>query len=83
MDMAADMDMDMDMDMDIDMDMDMDIFFCFVLFRKVFECFCYIETPKQAVSILKRNNRNKRLVSDSAEISCGSSFGYIETKLIS
>ncbi len=49
----------------------------------VFGCFGYIETPKQAVSILKRNNRNKRLVSDIAETSFGSSFGYIETKLVS
>ncbi len=34
--------------------------FCFGLFRLVFGCFGYIETPKQAVLILKRNNRNKR-----------------------
>jgi hypothetical protein len=31
----------------------------------------HTETPKQAVSTLKRNNRNKRLVSDSAETSLG------------
>jgi hypothetical protein len=66
--------------MDMGMDMDMAIFLCFGLFRMVFGCFGYIETPKQAVSILKRN---KRLVSDSAETSFGSSFGYIETKLVS
>jgi hypothetical protein len=48
------------------MDMDMAIFFCFGLFQTVFGCFGYIETPKQAVSTLKRNNGNKRLVSDSA-----------------
>ncbi len=51
-------------------------------------CFGYVETPKQetpkqAVPILQRNNRNKRLVSDSAETSFGSNFGYIETKLVS
>ncbi len=40
------------------MDMDMAIFFCFGLFRMVFGCLGYIETPKQAVLILKRNNRN-------------------------
>jgi hypothetical protein len=45
----------------------------------VFGCFGYIETPKQAVLILKQNNRNKRLVSDSAE----TSFSYIETKQVS
>jgi hypothetical protein len=43
----------------------------------VFGCFGYFETPKQAVSILKRNNQNKRLVSDSDETSFGSSFGDI------
>jgi hypothetical protein len=32
-------------------------FFCFGLFRIVFECCGYIETQKQATSILKRNNR--------------------------
>jgi hypothetical protein len=58
--------------------------FSFVsFFRMVFECFACIETPKQAVSVLKRNNRNKHLVSDSAETSFGSSFDYIETKLVS
>jgi hypothetical protein len=53
----------------IDKDMDMVIFFGF--FRMVFGCFGYIETPKQAVLILKQNNRNKHLVSDSAETSFG------------
>jgi hypothetical protein len=53
--------------------------FVFGLFRIAFGCFGYIETPRQAVSILKRNSRNKHLVSDSAE----TSFGYIETKLVS
>jgi hypothetical protein len=67
-------------DMGVDMDMDMAIF---LLFRFVFGWFGYIETPKQTVSILQRNNRNKRLVSDSVETSFGSSFGYIETKLVS
>ncbi len=31
---------------------------------------------------LKRNNRNKRLVSDSAETSFGSSFGCFDAKLV-
>jgi hypothetical protein len=34
------------------------------------------------VSVISKN-RNKRLVSDSVETSFGSSFGYIETKLVS
>jgi hypothetical protein len=42
-----------------------------------------IETPKLAVSVQKRNNRNKRFVSDSAETSFGSSFGCFESKLVS
>ncbi len=48
-----------------------------LLFVSVFE------TPKLSVSILKRNNRNKRLVSDRAETSLGSSFGCFDTKLVS
>jgi hypothetical protein len=72
--------MDMGVDMGVDMDMDMDMAI-FLLFRIVFRCFGYIETPKQAVSILKLN-RNKRLVSDSVETIFGSSFGFIETKLV-
>jgi hypothetical protein len=32
---------------------------------------------------LNRNNRNKRLVSDSFETSFGSSFGCFESKLVS
>ncbi len=51
-----------------------------LLFRFVSEVFGYlgyIETPKQAVSILKRNNRNKSLVSDSAETNFGFSFDYV------
>ncbi len=44
----------------------------------VFECFGYFETPKQAFLILKQNNGNKCLVSDSAK----TSFGYIETKQV-
>jgi hypothetical protein len=43
----------------------------------------FFETPKLPVSILQRNNRNKSLVSDSAEISFGSSFGCFDTKLVS
>ena len=42
-----------------------------------------IETSKISVSVQKRNNRNKRFVSDSAETSFGSSFGCFESKLVS
>ncbi len=38
---------------------------------------------KLPVSILKRNKLNKRLVSDSAKTSFGSSFGCLDTKLVS
>ncbi len=41
------------------------------------------KTPKLAVSLQKRNNRNKCFVSDSAETSFGSSFGCFESKLVS
>ncbi len=54
-----------------------------LLFRLVFCLFWLFRTPKLPVSILKRNNRNKRLVSDSAETSFGSSFGCFDTKLVS
>ncbi len=57
-DMAMDMDMDVDVDVDVDVDMDMDMAI-FLLFQMVFGCFGYIETPKQAISILKRNNRKQ------------------------
>ncbi len=43
----------------------------------------YQNTETSCFFILKRNNGNNRLVSDSAETSFGSSFGYIETKLVS
>ncbi len=46
-------------------------------------CFGSIETPKLSVSEQKRNNRNKRFVSDSAETSFCSSFGCFELKLVS
>jgi hypothetical protein len=55
----------------------------FGLFRLFLLCFGSIETPKLAVSIQNRNNRNKRLVSDSVETSFGSSFGCFESKLVS
>jgi hypothetical protein len=55
----------------------------FGLFRFFFYCFGSIETPKHAVSILNRNNRNKCLVSDSVETSFGSIFGCFESKLVS
>jgi hypothetical protein len=47
-----------------------------------FGCFSCFKTLKLPVSILKRNNRNKRLVSDSAETSFGYSFGCFDTKLV-
>jgi len=56
---------------------------CFGLFRSVSVSFGFTETPKLAVSIWKRNNRNKRFVSNSAETSFGSSFGCFESKLVS
>jgi hypothetical protein len=46
-------------------------------------CFGSFETLKLSVSVLKRNNRNKHVVSDSAETSFGSSFGCYKSKLIS
>jgi hypothetical protein len=55
-----------------------------LLFRFVSEVFGYlgyIETPKQAVPILKRNNRKKRLVSDSAETNFGFSFDISKQNL--
>jgi hypothetical protein len=53
------------------------------LFRLVSVCFGSIEKSKLSISVLKRNNRNKRFVSDSAETSFGSSFGCFEPKLFS
>jgi hypothetical protein len=44
-----------------------DILTNLLLFRLVFFCFGCFKTPKLPVSILKRNNWNNRLVSDSAE----------------
>jgi hypothetical protein len=58
-------------------------FIFFVLFRLFLFCFGSIETPKLAVSIQNRNNRNKHLVSNSVETSFGSSFGCFESKLVS
>ena len=46
-------------------------------------CFGSIETSKLSVSVQKRNKRNKRFVSDSAETSFGLSFGCFESKLVS
>jgi hypothetical protein len=46
-------------------------------------CFGSIETSKLSVLVLKRNNQNKRFVSDSAETSFGSSFGCFKSKLVS
>jgi hypothetical protein len=53
------------------------------LFRFISVYFGLTETPKLAVSLWKRNNRNKRFVSDSAETGFGSSFGCFESKLVS
>jgi hypothetical protein len=50
----------------------------FLLFRLVFCLFRLFRNMKLPVSLLKRNNRNNRLVSDSAETSFGSSFGSFE-----
>jgi hypothetical protein len=44
-----------------------------------FVCFGCFQTPKLPVSVLKRNNRNKRLVLDSAE----TSFRCFDTKIVS
>jgi len=57
--------------------------FIFGWFWLVLFCFSSIETPKLAVLVKKRNNRNKHLVSDSAETSFGSSFVFFEAKLVS
>jgi hypothetical protein len=54
-----------------------------LLFWLVFFRFGCFETPKLPVSILKRNNRNKHLVSDRAKTSFGSSFGCFDMKLVS
>jgi hypothetical protein len=60
-----------------------------LIFEQICGCFCWsfvcfgcFETPKLPVLILKRNNRNKRLVLDSAETSFGSSFSCFDTKLV-
>jgi hypothetical protein len=45
-------------------------------------CFGSIETSKLAVSVKKRNNRNKHFASDSAETSFGSSFCCFESELV-
>jgi hypothetical protein len=54
-----------------------------LLFRLAYVCFGCFETPKLLISMLKQNNRNKRLVSDSAETSFDSSFGCFDTRLVS
>jgi hypothetical protein len=71
------------MDMGVGMDMDMAIF---LLFRFVLDGLCVFwlyRNTETSCFVIKRNNRNKRLVSDSDETSFGSSFGYIETNLVS
>ncbi len=40
-------------------DMDIAFFFCFGLFRIIFGCSGYIETPKHAIQIFKRNSRKQ------------------------
>jgi hypothetical protein len=76
------MDMSVDMDKHINMVMYMAIFLLFRFFLIVFECFAYIEKPKQTVSVLKKNNQNKRLVSESAK-QVLVPVSVIETKLVS
>jgi hypothetical protein len=56
--------------------------FAVVLVGLLFVSF-FSKHAKLPVSILKRNNRNKRLVSDSAETSFGSSFSCFYIKLVS
>ena len=61
-------------------------FFCYhhdLCFGWSFFCFGSIETPKLAVSVKKRNNRNKHFVSDSAKTCFSSIFGCFESKLVS
>jgi hypothetical protein len=48
-----------------------------------FLCFGSIETSKMAVSVYKRNNRNKHFFSDGTKTSFGSSFGCFDSKLVS
>jgi hypothetical protein len=60
-----------------------DILTNFCCFGWSFVCFSCFETPKLPVSILKQNNQNKHLVSDSAETGFGSSFGSFDTKQVS
>jgi hypothetical protein len=60
-----------------------DILTNLLLFRLVFCLFGCFKTPKLPVSILKQNNRNRRLVLDSAKTIFGSSFGCFDTKLVS
>jgi hypothetical protein len=76
--------------MGVDIDMDVDMTWTWTLtwpFSFVSVCFEWsmgvLVISKRAVSILERFNRNKRYVLDSAETIFGSSFGYIETNLIS
>jgi hypothetical protein len=49
--------------------------FCLFQFNRNIETLCF--------TVWKRNNRNKRFVSDSFETSFGSSFGCFESKLVS
>jgi hypothetical protein len=64
------------------------VFWLFQFIRNI-ETLCFdieAKEPKQTVlkqTEKKRNNRNKRFVSDSAETSFGSSFGGFEWKLVS
>jgi hypothetical protein len=51
----------------------------FLLFRLVFSLFRLFQNTETPCFDLKRNHRNKRLVSDSAE----TSFGCFNTKLVS
>ena len=53
------------------------------LFRLVFCLFWFNRNIETLCFGKKRNNRNKRFVSDSAETSFGSSLGCFESKLVS
>ncbi len=52
------------------------------LLQLAFCLFWLFRNTKLPVLILKRNNRNKRLLLDSAETSFGSSYGCFDTKLV-
>jgi hypothetical protein len=60
-----------------------DILTNLLLFRLVFCLFRLLRNTETPCFDIKAKNRNKHLVSDSAETSFGSSFGCFDTKLVS